>query len=231
MPRVTTSETSSVQGRSAVGGHRSGGPHDQPAHRVADQRDPVTSARATRRRAAAAARPAPRRSRAAAARCWPGATPASSPAAASASAYVVPMRSRPRSQEVSFSHSPCRKTTTRPVASGKAAARASAVGATSAALGAHRHGDGQLGPLAQQPVPDQAVDRRAEEPAPRARPRARGPTPGRPRRPCRAPRTRARRPAASPPYTAAAMPRCSSSGPRSAAGRAPGDGVHPSAQA
>ena len=127
VPRVTTSVT-----RSAPRLARRRWPTapaariDQPAHRVADQRDPVDRAPATPRpgrcSSAASATPFSRERRA---RCWRAGSTGVQPELGQRRRRTSCRSGRgagPSSD--SFSHSPCRKTATRPVASGNAAASA-----------------------------------------------------------------------------------------------------------
>ena len=125
------------------------------------------------------------------------------PAPASASAYVVPTALAVVVPVRLVLAEAVQQTTTRPVASGKAAASPSGVGRDVAPVGAHRHRDRQLGPLPHQPVADQPVDRGVDEPAaavvlqpgaepgrgacrdPSRRPGARGRARRRPHRRCR----------------------------------------------
>ena len=79
----------------------------------------MTGDRPRRRPAAAAARPARRRSRAAPGRCWRAGRPASSPRRPASRRTSCRCARGARFQYDSFSQSPCRNTTTRPVALGE----------------------------------------------------------------------------------------------------------------
>ena len=192
MPSVTTSVTSRSHGRRRVVADGARGADDQAAHRVADQRQPLDLDRPGLGQVAGAGRPGPRRSRAATRPVLARSSTGVQPRSASVSAYVVPTRSRWRSNDDSLSDSPCSSTATRPVASGKADRRASGVERDVAPVTSYGEGHGQPRALAGEAVADDPVHGGVDRPGPGRSP----PAAARPRRSARAPRPARQRPQA-----------------------------------
>ena len=205
MPRVTTSVTRAVQGRSASVVTAAAARITRPPSEWPTRAIRSTGDRPGRRPGRGAGRRGRRRSRAAAARCWRAAGPASSPSAgqllgvrrAVPVAAAVPV-GLVLAEAVQEDHDPS-------VASGNASASPAAVEDDVAAVVPDRHRDRELRPLAQQPVADQAVDGRGQEAAARVGVERRAGVPG--RRAASSAREAPRSPRPRPPYTRRAMPR------------------------
>ena len=218
VPSVITSLTLSRHGSSTSCGHRAGRPDHQPAERVPDQRDPGDRRPASRRprrwTSAVSAAPFSRSGSPVLTRSMSGVQPRP----ASISAYVVPGALAVPLEVGLVLAEPVQEQDEPPGRLGVRRGQGVRLEVDVGAAQPHRHRDRQLGPLAQQPVADQPVDRRAHEPAAglvlEARPGA-----GRPR-PCRARSTAARRPEPEP-----AVDRAGDAPVQHAAG--PGDALDP----